>query len=356
MNKIRKKAIWIFVATCLGATICSAANDGQLPVVAVLSTGGTIASKQNPSKGGYEAALTGEDLVAAVPAIRKVAQIRVEQISNISSSDITPEIWMRLARRVNDLLAMPNIAGVVVTHGTNTLEETAYFLDLTATGSKPIILVGAQRPASDSDSDGPRNLLDAIRVAVSPEAMNKGALVVMNGQINPARDVTKSNTSHVETFRSLEFGQLGEVDEDGVRFYRAPLRRQTIPIAPETVLGRVEIIMNYAGADGLLIRSLMRSGDVNGLVIAGLGLGGVTSPMYDAIQEARAKGVPVVISTRVPTGRIFSLSAMKGSSLTLRQIGCVLADNLSPQKARVLLMLALTKTRDPAALQKYFDN
>jgi L-asparaginase len=356
MNKIRKRAIWLFFATCLGATMCSAANDGQLPVVAVLSTGGTIASKQNPSKGGYEATFTGEDLVAAVPAIRKVAQIRVEQISNISSSDITPEIWMRLARRVNDLLAIPNIAGVVVTHGTNTLEETAYFLDLTATGSKPVILVGAQRPASDSDSDGPRNLLDAVRVAVSPEAINKGTLVVMNGQINPARDVTKSNTSHVETFRSLEFGPLGEVDEDGVRFYRAPLRRQTIPIGPETALGRVEIIMNYAGADGLLIRSLMHSGNVNGLVIAGLGLGGVTSPMYDAIQEARAKGVPVVISTRVPTGRIFSLSAMKGSSLTLRQIGCVLADNLSPQKARVLLMLALTKTRDPGALQKYFDN
>jgi L-asparaginase len=159
----------------------------------------------------------------------------------------------------------------------------------------------------------------------------------------------------VETFRSLEFGQLGLVGEDGVRFYRAPLRRQTIPIGSEMDLGRVEIIMNYAGADGLLIRCLMDAGDVNGLVIAGLGLGSVSSSMYDAIQEARIKDVPVVISTRVPTGRIFSLSAMKGASLTLKQIGCVLADNLSPQKARVLLMLALTKTRDPAGLKKYFD-
>ena len=336
--------------------MCSAANDGQLPIVAVLSTGGTIASKHNPSKGGYEATLSGEDLVAAVPAIRKVAQIRVEQISNISSSDITPEIWMRLASRVNDLLAAPDIAGAVVTHGTNTLEETAFFLDLTLTGPKPVILVGAQRPSSDSDSDGPRNLLDAIRVATSPEAINKGVLVVMNGQINPARDVTKSNTSNVETFRSLEFGQLGTVDEDGAHFYRAPLRRQTISIGPQMVLGRVEIIMSYAGADGSLIQLSLASGDVNGLVIAGLGLGCVTSSMYDALREARAKGVPVVISTRVPTGRIFSLSAMKGSSLTLKQIGCVLGDNLSPQKARVLLLLALTKTRDPAALQRYFDN
>jgi L-asparaginase len=336
-----------------------APNDGQLPIVAVLSTGGTIASKQNPSKGGYEAVLTGKDLVAAVPAIQKVARVRVEQISNISSSDMNPEIWMRLAGRVIDLLSMPDLAGVVITHGTNTLEETAYFLDLVVTGSKPVILVGAQRPASDSDSDGPRNLLDAIRVCVSPDASNNGVLVVMNGQINPARDVTKSNTSQVETFRSLEFGQIGLVDVDGVRFYRAPLRRQTIPITAETHLGRVEIILNYAGADGLLIRSLlgteMQAGGIDGLVIAGLGLGCVSSAMFDALQEARAKDIAVVISTRVPTGRIFSLSAMKGCALTLKQIGCVLADNLSPQKARVLLLLALTKTRDPQSLQKYFD-
>jgi L-asparaginase len=344
-----------FCARSFGAIMPGAPNDGQLPIVAVLSTGGTIASRQNPLKGGYEAVLTGEDLVAAVPAIRKVADVRVEQILNISSSDMNPEIWMRLAGRVNDLLAMPDLAGVVVTHGTNTLEETAYFLDLAVTGSKPVILVGAQRPASDSDSDGPRNLLDAIRVCVSPEARNNGVMVVMNGQINPARDVTKSNTSQVETFRSLEFGPLGLVDVDGVRFYRAPLRRQTIPVAAETHLGRVEIIMNYAGADGLLIRSLLRAGEIDGLVIAGLGLGCVSSSMYDALQEARAKDIAVAISTRVPTGRIFSLSAMKGCSLTLKQIGCVTADNLSPQKARVLLLLALTKTRDPQSLQKYFD-
>jgi L-asparaginase len=331
-------------------------NDGPLPVVAMLSTGGTIASKHNPSRGGYESELTVEDLVRAVPAIRKVAQIRVEQISNISSSEMTPEIWMRLSRRANDLLALPGIVGLVVTHGTDTLEETGYFLDLTISGSKPVILVGAQRPFSDSDSDGPRNLLDAIRVTVSPEAANKGVLVVMNGQINSARDVTKSNTSHVESFRSLEFGQLGSVDVDKLRFYRAPLRRQYVSIDPDIVLGRVEIIMAYAGADGLLIRSLVRAGSASGLVIAGLGLGSVSSSMYEAVEEARAKGVPVVISTRVPTGRIFPLSAMKGSSLTLKHIGCVLADNLSPQKARVLLMLALTKTRDPAALQKYFDH
>ncbi len=333
-----------------------AAAAQKLPSVAVLSTGGTIASKHDPAKGGYLPALSGEDLVAAVPAIKKVARIQVEQISNISSTEMTPEIWLRLAGRVNALLRRPEIAGIVVTHGTSTLEETAYFLDLTTISTKPVILVGAQRPASDPDSDGPRNLLDAIRVAAAPEAVAKGAMVVMNGQINSARDVTKTNTSQVETFRGLEFGALGTVDVERVRFYRAPTRRQTFPVDSHTQLGRVDIVANYAGADGLLIRSLVRDGAVNGLVISGLGLGGVTESMFDAIQEVRARGIPVVMSTRVPTGRVFPLSAGKGSALSLKQIGCVLADNLSPQKARVLLLLALTKTRDPVMLQKHFDN
>lgn len=302
------------------------------------------------------AALSGEDLVAAVPAIKNIAQIQVERFSNIPSSDMTPELWIRLAERANELLARPDIAGIVVTHGTNTLEETAYFLDLTTVSAKPVILVGAQRPASDPDSDGPRNLLNAVRVAIAPEAVGKGVMVVMNGQINAARDVTKTNTSQVETFRGLEFGALGVVDAEKVRFYRAPLRRQTFTVDSRTQLGRVEIVTSYAGADGLLIRSILRDAAVQGLVIAGLGLGGVPGAMFDAIQEARAQGIPVVISTRVPTGRVFSLSATKGSSLTLKRIGCVLADNLSPQKARILLMLALTKARDPESLQKYFDN
>jgi L-asparaginase len=336
--------------------MCFCALAQELPKVAVLSTGGTIASKQDRVKGGYVPALSGEDLIAAVPAVKKIAQIQVEQISNIPSLDITPEIWVRLARRVNELLANPEIAGIVVTHGTSTLEETAYFLDLTTMSNKPVILVGAQRPASDPDSDGPRNLLDAIRVAIAPEAVNKGVMVVMNGQINAARDVTKMNTSQVETFRGLEFGQLGVVDVEKVRFYRAPLRRQTLAVDSGTQLGRVDIIMTYAGADGLLIRSMLREDSVQGLVIAGLGLGNVPASMFDAIQEARARGISVVISTRVPTGRIFPMSANKGSALALKGVGCVLADNLSPQKARILLMLALTKTRDPEALQKYFDN
>ena len=306
-------------------------------------------------KGGYVPALSADDLVAAIPAVRKVAQIQTHQISNISSSDMTPQVWLQLLARINELLSQSAIAGVVVTHGTNTLEETAYFLDLTITSSKPVVLVGAQRPASDPDSDGPRNLIDAIRVAVSPEAAGKGVVVVMNGQINAARDVTKVHTSQVETFRSLEFGALGVVDVEAVRFYRSPLRRQNLTANSRTALPRVEIVPTYAGADGRLIRSLIRDGDVDGIVVMGLGLGGVPGSVFDAVQEARAKGIPVVVGTRVPTGRVFPLSASRGSALSLKAIGCVLADNLSPQKARILLMLALTQTRDSGDLQKYFD-
>jgi L-asparaginase len=281
-----------------------------------------------------------------VPMLKKIARIQVEQISNIPSYDMTPEIWVRLAATVNRLLARADMTGIVVTHGTDTLEETAYFLDLTTTSTKPVVLVGAQRPASDPDSDGPRNLLDAVRVAVAAEAVGKGAMVVMNGQINAARDVTKTNTSQLETFRGLEFGEIGVADTEKVRFYRAPLRRQTITVEPGTQLPRVDIVMSYAGADGLLVRSLLRDGAVRGLVIAGVGLGSVSGPMFDAIQEARVRGVAVVISTRVATGRVFPLSAAKGSALTLKKIGCVLADDLSPQKARILLMVALTQAKD----------
>ncbi len=337
------------------SAVCLAAAAQELPVVAVLATGGTIASRQDAAKGGYVPAVSVDELISAVPAIRKIARIHVEQISNIPSQDMNQDVWIRLALRVNTLLSRPEITGIVITHGTNTLEETAYFLDLTTNGTKPVILVGAQRPASDPDSDGPRNLLDAIRVALAPDAAGKGVLVVMNGQINAARDVTKANTSQVETFRSLEFGPLGLVDAERVRFYRSPMRGTSFQVKSGTQLPQVDIVMSYAGADGRLIRSLVDHSGPKGLVIAGLGLGTVPGPMFDAIREARSRGIAVAISTRVPTGRVFPLSAAKGSALALRQIGCVLADNLSPQKTRVLLMLALTNSSDSRALQKYFD-
>ena len=330
----------------------SISAQAGLPRVVVLATGGTIASRFDPAVGALAPAVTGADLVGAVPGLDKVAVVEVEQIANIGSYDMTPDIWRRLSTRANELLARDGVSGVVVTHGTDTLEETAYFLDLTVTSEKPVVVVGAQRAASYFDSDGPRNLLNAVRVAVSPEAVGKGTLVVMNGQINAAREVTKTNTIEVETFKTLEFGALGVADLGAVRFYRAPLRRQTLPLSGQQTLGRIEIVSQYAGADGRIISLLLQHGKVDGLVIEGFGLGHVTAGTLAAIKEARGRNIPVVLSTRVHTGRVVPLYAR---DVETQQLGCVRADNLSAQKARVLLMLALTRTANTEELQKYFD-
>jgi L-asparaginase len=342
---------------CLAAATFARAQ--QLPRVVVLATGGTIASKYDAAAGGLVPALTGADLVQAVPELASLARVEVEQVVNVSSSNMTPDVWLRLSRRMNAALAHLDVSGVVVTHGTDTLEETAYFLDLTVASPKPVILVGAQLAASYYDSDGRRNLLNAVRVAVSPEAVGKGAMVVMNGQINAAREVTKTSTIERETFRTLEFGALGVADMGAVRFYRAPLRRQSIPIDDQTTLGRVEIVMAYAGANGQVLRAVLDDAKSSGkplagVVIAGNGLGHVSDDMAAVIQEARTSGLPVVVSTRVYTWRTVPLYATPGGGVSLQKMGCILSDNLSPQKARVLLLLALTRTRDNTALQDFF--
>ena len=351
MSTSWKTAAWACIGLGLAA-VATGQEPNALPRVVVLATGGTIASQYDPDAGGLTPQLSGEELVQAVPGLSAVARVSVEQIANVGSRNMTPEIWRTLASRANELLASPDIAGVVVTHGTDTLEETAYFLDLTVTSDKPVVVVGAQRAPTFFDTDGPRNLLNAVRVAVSEEAIGMGTLVVMNGQINAARDVTKTNTLDVETFKTLDFGALGVADLEAVRFYRAPLRRQTIPLRDGDRLGRVDIVTQYAGSDGRLIRLLLEDGQLNGLVIEGVGLGHVSSRTLEAIRDVRAQGIPVVLSTRVPTGRIVPVYAI---NIELLELGCVEADNLSPQKARVLLMLAMTRTEDPTELQRYFD-
>jgi L-asparaginase len=356
---LRKLASFLTLLLCIIWLPLEMCAQVTLPRVVVLATGGTIASTYDKGKGGLAPALTGAQLVDAVPELKKYARIEVEQISNINSADMNPDIWLQLSRRTNELLAASDTAGVVITHGTDTLEETAYFLDLTISSAKPVVLVGAQRASSYPDSDGPRNLLNAVRVAVSPEAVGKGAMVVMNGQINAAREVTKTNTIEAETFKTLEFGALGVADLEAVRFYRAPMRRQTIDLSSGAKLGRVEIVSHYAGADGLVIRALLHEtqrAELDGLVIAGTGLGNISEKMYEAMKEARERGIPVVISTRVYTGRAIPLYATKGGGISLKDLGCVFADNLSPQKARILLMLALTHTKDSAELQLYFNH
>lgn len=330
-------------------------NRGSwLPLIKILSTGGTIATAV---KNGEVVILPGKEILQTPPQVRELANIDVEDVAKVSSCNMNPDIWLKLSKRMNEVLVNPDVAGAIITHGTDTLEETAYFLDLTLTTHKPVVVFGSmRRPLEHPDADGPRNLLNAVRVVISPEASKMGVMVVMNGKINGARDVAETNTSAIETFQSLEFGPLGIVDVDGkVRFHRFPMRRQTIALDEGTKLGRVEIVVSYAGADGRVIRGLLSQGPLDGLVIGGTGSGNVSELMYDAIRELRNQGVPIVMSTRVYSGRVRPLFGSLGTSATLKEIGCVLADNLTPQKARILLMLALTKTKDSKDLQRYFE-
>jgi len=350
--RYRKMELRIGIASII-LLLFVAHAQAQLPVVKLIATGGTIAMKIDPVKKAPVPAISGEDLIATVPEIAKVAKIEVLNLSNVPSDYMDPPRWIELQKAVIEALARSEVAGVIVSHGTDTLEETAYFLDLTVPSEKPIVLIGAQRNASEKDFDGPRNLLNAARICVSPDAKGKGSMISLNNQINAAREVTKTHTSDVETFKSGDFGFLGNVDEDRVIFYRAPIRRQYIPLKVER-LPYVEIIPMYGGADGKLLKAAVTAG-AKGLVIQALGWGNVNIPMYEAIKEVSAKGIPVVISTRVPNGRVLPIYGFQGGGRTLKEAGAIFADSLSPQKARLLLMLALQTTSKAEEIQKLFD-
>jgi len=235
------------IGLILAAAMMSAApaRAADLPTVAVIATGGTIAMKLDPQTHAPVPALSGEDLIAAVPGLKDLATVKVVEFSNVPSDYMGPDLWPQLARKVNEVLADPKVAGAVISHGTDTLDQTAYFLDLTVGSDKPVVAVGAQRNASDWDTDGPRNLLNAVRQVLASEARGKGATITMNSYINAARDVRKTHTSNVQTFTSGDAGYLGYVDEDRVVFSRAPLRRQHIDVPDH--LPRVDLIAMAAG-------------------------------------------------------------------------------------------------------------
>ena len=345
----------LFMSVSASAAAQGAAS-GELPLVVVLSTGGTIAGR-----GGSTISLTeyksgsilGSELVDAVPEIKNYAQVRVEQIANIGSTNMNTAIWLKLAARINAIFSEDQkVAGVVITHGTNTLEETAYFLNLTVRHDKPVVLVGSQRPATAISADGPLNLLNAIRVAGASIARGKGALVVMNDEINGARDVTKSNTYRVEAFRSGELGYLGYVDADEVTFYRASTKRHTsrseFDVSKLSSLPKVEILYAYAEPSVDAIKAIGASG-AGGIVFAGTGAGGLSTPERAAIKALGPFDTrPVIVrSNRTGNGRVIPRKEYDAE-------GMVPGDNLNPQKARILLMLALTKTRDLAEIQRIF--
>jgi len=322
------------------------------PRCVLIATGGTIASRLDPDTGLAMPTASGADLLAAVPALGALAEMDVDEAFRIPSPHIGPEQWIVLHRRVAAALDRPDVAGVVISHGTALLEETAWFLDLTIRHEKPVIVIGAQRNASEPDFDGPRNLYNAVRVCIDGQARGKGVLVMLNQHINAAREATKTHSFDVETFNSGEWGYLGSAAPEGIVFHRAPLRRLHVPLLPRP-LPAVEVVSMYAGADGALVRAAARH--AQGLVIQGVGAGHVNPPVYEALLEALAAGVAVVVTTRIPRGGARAGYGFAGSSRMLKDAGAILGSDLSAWKARILLMLALQEKRGNAEIQQLFD-
>jgi L-asparaginase type II len=346
------------VVAFLALAFAAAAEPPQpapLPHVMILATGGTIAGTGATATTtvGYTAATIGvEALIAAVPELAKVARVSGEQVFQIASENMTPDNWLRLGRRVNELLARDDVAGVVITHGTDTLEETAYFLDLVVKSAKPIVLVGAMRPATAISADGPMNLYNAVALAASREAVGRGVLVCMNDRIDAARDVTKTNTVALDTFRSPELGVLGMMEGGRPAFYRTADRAHTtaaeFDIKDLRELPKVGIALAYAGSGRIAIDAMVAAG-VKGIVNAGVGDGSLSVEARAALVEARVKGIVVVRASRIPGGAVARNGEADDDALDF-----VVADNLSPQKARILLALALTRTTDTREIQRMF--
>ena len=329
----------------------------SLPRIAVIGTGGTISSLGASSLDvldypDFGQKLSCEALLDRFPETRLVAEPRPVTFRQVGSTAIGPADWLELRALIHRTAAEdPDIAGFVIPHGTATLEETAFFLNLTLAVDRPVVLVGAQRPASALGTDAGTNLVNALQVAGYPEARGLGVLVVLNNEIHPARDVVKTSTYRVQTFRSLDYGPLGHVDGDGPHFYRAPLQAHMpdTPFAARdiTALPRVDIIYSYAGADGDLVEAALAAG-ARGLVSAGFAPGSPSPAQQVAFVAAAKSGIVVVQCSRA-TGRI-------APRRRLRETGIVAGEDLSPQKARILLALMLTTTGDIAAIQQAFQS
>jgi L-asparaginase len=338
--------------TLLALAIQLQAKD--LPRVIILATGGTIAGAgASADRAGYTAGkIPIDDLIGAIPSVKKVANITGEQISSIGSQDMTIDIWKKLAVRINQIYANKEADAVVITHGTDTQEETAYFLDLVVPSDMPVVLTGSMRPATAISADGPKNLYDAILVAIDPKTKGKGVLVSFNEGVYDAREVLKLSTTKVEAFGSLNSGPVGQVYDGKVEYYMSAIReensKQPFKISADTKLPRVDIVYMYADAPSDMIDMLVAK-KVDGIVIAGVGNGNFNKAYMDAVKRAIAAGVVVCRASRTPSGRVVLEDEINDDEL-----GTVVSDDLTPQKARIMLMLGLTKTKDQKQLQSYF--
>ncbi|MCT4564444.1 MAG: asparaginase [Maledivibacter sp.] len=320
--------------------------------VAVVFTGGTISMKIDPRISAAIPALSSEEIMSMVTNIDKFADIEMVNFETIPGPHMTPQKMMNLSRLVKTLIQRDDIDGIVITHGTDTLEETAFLLDLNIFSNKPIVIAGAMRNGSELGYDGPSNLAAAICTIISDQAQNKGVLVVMNNEVNAASEVTKTHTLSLDTFKSLEFGPLGIVDNDEVIFYRDIVKHHHIET--DSIEENVYLIKTYAGIDSSLIDFCVDKG-AKGIVIEAMGRGNIPPMMVSGIKNAISKGVKVVLVSRCPMGRVLDSYGYDGGGKTLRNLGVIFGGSLNGQKARIKLMLALSITEDGKKIKEIFE-
>jgi L-asparaginase len=343
----------LIVATAL--FVASTAVAAGKPNVVIVATGGTIAgSARSSTSAGYQSGAVGVDiLIQAVPQMKDIANVTGEQIASIGSQDMNDEVWLKLGKRVNAILAKPDVAGVVITHGTDTMEETSYFLDLVVHSDKPVVLTGSMRPSTAMSADGPLNIYNAVGIAADADAKGRGVLVATDDDIHSAHDVIKFHATDVATFKSNEAGLVGAALFGKNIWFRHPENVNTskseFSIDGVNALPRVDIIMAHANMSPDIITSAVANG-AKGLVIAGVGDGNMTAPALDAVKAAIAKGTIVVRSSRTDGGIV-----RRNVEVNDDQIGTVTSMQLNPTKARVLLQLALLKTKDAKKIQSYYD-
>lgn len=320
--------------------------------VAIIFTGGTISMKIDPRIHAAIPALTAEEIVGMVTNIENFSEVEVINYANIPSPHITPSMMMEIAKLVKETISRDDITGIIVTHGTDTLEETAYLLDLIIKTDKPIVVVGAMRNSSELGYDGSSNLSAALCTAISPKAIKKGVLVVMNNEVNAASEVTKTNTLSLDTFKSPEFGSLGIVDNDEVIFYRDIISHQFINT--DVIEEKVALIKSAPGVESDILDFYIDS-DYKGIVIEALGRGNLPPAMVPGIKRAISKNIPVVMVSRCPTGRVLDTYGYEGGGKHLRELGVIFGGNLPGQKIRIKLMLALGLTKDITKIKEIIE-
>lgn len=352
--KVVKVLSVICIVLLIACTIY--AQGGKKPKVVIIATGGTIAgSAESSTAAGYQSGAVGVDiLINAVPDLKKIADVSGEQVASIGSQDMNDEVWIKLANRVNEILAQPDVDGVAITHGTDTLEETSYFLNLVIKSDKPVVMTGSMRPSTAMSADGPLNIYNAVAIAGDPDARGRGVLVAVDDDIHSAHDVIKGHTTDIATFSSGEAGLIGAVLFGAPDvWYRTSsyvhTSKSELALVPGKGLPRVDIIYAHANMSPDVIDSAVEKG-AKGLVIAGVGDGNMTAPALEAVKRAVAKGVVVVRSSRVNGGVV-----RRNIEVNDDQVGTVASMGLNPAKSRPLLQLALLKTSDPKKIQDYFN-